>query len=311
MADTPHVFISHARGDDAFVHDLREALDDLGVSYWSDRNIRAGSRWSEEIQSALSRASMFVLVISPQFETSSNALFEAGVAVGRAKESGALIVPVLLPGAKLPPALRGYQAIQAESTDIEAFATQVRSALLEIGRRAGPIFRILRVFISSPADTIVERELVIRVIEEINSRLGVERNVRLETNSWEYFPASSLSPQQIVEKAIRDVDVFLLLLSARIGTMLHGMPVIETELRLAQESWRQTGRPQILCYLKTAPVKLDTVDQVEQFRRVLEFRDRLRSDRLVYEFESADDLESVVRSHLENIVESTGRLIGS
>lgn len=311
MADTTQVFISHARDDDTFVHDLIQALDKQGVPHWSDRNLRPGARWSEEIESAISRASMILLIISQQFETSKYALFEAGMAVGRAKESGALIVPILLPGAKLPPALRGYQAIQAESTDTEALAKQLQSAIFRMGSRVEPVFRTLRLFISSAADTKVERELVIRVVEEINARLGVEKHVLLKTIMWESFSASWLSPQHTVEEAIKDVDVFLLLLSARIGTVLEGVPFIEKELQLAQENWRQTGRPQILCYLKTAPVKLDTIDQVEQYRHVLEFRDRLRSDRLVYEFESTDDFESVLRNHLVNIVESTGRLTGS
>ena len=310
MADTAHVFISHATGDDAFARDLRQALNERGVQLWSDQNIEGGSQWWDEIESALNRASMYVLVISPQFETSKDALFEAGVAVGRARESGALIVPVLLAGAKLPPALRGYHAIHAESTDIKALATQLRSAIFKIGSRAGPVVRKLRLFISSGSDTVVERELVIRIVEEINARLGVERHVLIETMMWEHLSASSQSPQQVVEEAIRDVDVFLLLLSARIGAVFEGVPIIEKELQLAQENWKQIGRPQILCYFKTGPVKLDTVDQLEQYRQILEFRDRLRSDRLVYEFESTDDLESVVRNQLENIVESTGRLMG-
>ena len=72
------------------------------------------------------------------------------------------------------------------------------------------------------------------------------------------------------------------------------------------ENWKRTGQPQILCYLKMAPVRLQSVDQVEQLRRVLEFRDRLRSDGLVYEFESLDDLERAVRLHLTNIITSAG-----
>lgn len=311
MANTAQVFISHTKDDSAFVHSLTQALDEQGVRYWSDRSLKPGSRWLDEIESAISGASIFVLVISPRFETSEYALFETGFAVTRARESGAVIVPVLLPGATLPAALRGYQAIRAESANVEAIAAQLRSVVARVEKGDEPVFRQVRLFISSPADSVAERELVIRIVDDVNASLGIRKHVQFQRVTLESFPSTPLSAQDILEDSLRDVDVLVLLLSARIGSIVEGVPTIEAELRLAQDKWTRTGRPQIFCYLKTAPVKLDSVAQVDQFRRVLEFRDRLRSERLVYEFESASDLERAVRTHLANVIESTGRLASS
>ena len=40
-----HIFISHATADDAFVRDLRQALQSLGLSVWVDsRNLRGSDK---------------------------------------------------------------------------------------------------------------------------------------------------------------------------------------------------------------------------------------------------------------------------
>jgi hypothetical protein len=60
------LFISHSTSDDAFVHDLREALTDHGHDGWIDsRELRAGDPLWPEIQKAIDEASTYAIVISP------------------------------------------------------------------------------------------------------------------------------------------------------------------------------------------------------------------------------------------------------
>lgn len=104
------------------------------------------------------------------------------------------------------------------------------------------------------------------------------------------------------------MDIFLLIIGARLGTPVgdgRGSGT-EEEFRIAVENSRHTGRPQVLCYLKTAPVQVSSVEQVEQLRRVMEFRDRLLKDGIVYQFESLADLEYAVRQHLTKIIALEG-----
>src|SRR5215831_16014804 len=115
MASVPQeLFISYSRTDDEFVRRLQHELDLQGVRYWSDRKIRAGSLWIDEIETAMNRASVFVLVISQSFRASEYAQLEAGIAVSHAQQSRARVVPILLRGASLPAALRGFNALRAD-----------------------------------------------------------------------------------------------------------------------------------------------------------------------------------------------------
>lgn len=307
------LFISYSRADVALARGLMRELDAQGVPYWSDRKIEGGALWIDEIESAIKRASVFVLLISPNFLASEYALFEAGIAVGRAHESGARIVPILLPGASLPPVLRGYQALRADSMTVEDVATQLKAVASTVDRKPERVSKELRVFVSSPADVTAERECVSRIVDELNASVGAAEGVTLLRYTWENTlpPVGTRSIEATISEALAHVDIFLLILGARLGKP-NGVgrgSGTEEEFRMAVENSKHTGRPQVLCYLKTAPVQLTSVDQAEQLRRVLEFRDRLRNDLLVYEFESLDDLERAVRHNLTRIILSErGRL---
>ena len=98
-----HVFISHATADDAFVHDLRLALEGLGHAVWVDsRNLRGGDVLAEEIEAAIRDASGFVAVLSPQTVNSSWVKKEIDLAqaVQSERPDDYRLLPLLLPGMK-------------------------------------------------------------------------------------------------------------------------------------------------------------------------------------------------------------------
>jgi hypothetical protein len=62
-----HIFISHATGDDAFVRELRLALEALNLPVWSDsRNLRGGDKLAPEIEKAIEEARYVIVVLSPK-----------------------------------------------------------------------------------------------------------------------------------------------------------------------------------------------------------------------------------------------------
>jgi internalin A len=65
------VFISYCHDDkrllDQLLKHLKPYLRTGAVSAWSDRQIASGSRWFEEIQTALARTRVAVLLVSPGF----------------------------------------------------------------------------------------------------------------------------------------------------------------------------------------------------------------------------------------------------
>ena len=64
-------FISYAHDDHAVFGRLRTHLrsteQKFGLSLWHDKGIKAGQHWNKEIEEAIARASVFILLVSPAF----------------------------------------------------------------------------------------------------------------------------------------------------------------------------------------------------------------------------------------------------
>ncbi len=97
-----HVFISHSSRDDAFVKELRQALEGLGVTAWVDsRELSGGSKLAPEIDEAIEQARQFVAVISPHTVNSPwvrKEIHKALEVKRRRGDEGYRVVPLLLPG---------------------------------------------------------------------------------------------------------------------------------------------------------------------------------------------------------------------
>jgi TIR domain len=96
------LFLSHASADDAFVAELRKALEPLQLPVWVDsRKLRGGSRLAPEIATAIEEARHFVVVLSPNTVNSPWVRREIQKALKIEKSRKAdeyRVIPLLLPG---------------------------------------------------------------------------------------------------------------------------------------------------------------------------------------------------------------------
>ena len=80
------VFISHSAADAATAKAVAQALHTAGVSTFLDiEQISSGDNWREDILAQLETASIYLLLVSPDYVKSSWSQFEIGVAVARAR----------------------------------------------------------------------------------------------------------------------------------------------------------------------------------------------------------------------------------
>lgn len=112
-----YVFISYSHKDSRFLNQLLahiKPLERVGlVSKWSDRQIVPGSQWYEEIQSALGRSKIAIMMVSSDFLASDFIHeHELGPLLKEAEKGGVKIlwIPVRACAYKLTP-LKNYQAV--------------------------------------------------------------------------------------------------------------------------------------------------------------------------------------------------------
>lgn len=101
MSMPPVVFVSYSHADELWKKRLLRHLRVLElegyISTWTDREIEGGADWESKIQGVLERASLTVLLVSPDFLTSH---FIRGTEVPRLLQrrvaEGLLIYPILV-----------------------------------------------------------------------------------------------------------------------------------------------------------------------------------------------------------------------
>ncbi len=167
--------------------------------------------------------------------------------------------------------------------------------------------QLIKIFLASPGDVAEERNAVEQVIETINRNLGSEKRVRLETVRWEKdtYPLLGSDAQNVVNRQIAgagmsDCDLFIGIMWNRFGrpTPRAGSGT-EEEFNTALESFKNTGRPEIMFYFNQAPANINTVEAIEQKRKVIEFRNKLQDEGLIAHYSGLQEFKDLLRNHLE------------
>lgn len=134
------VFISYSHKDAVWLERLQVHLKPLEreglIDRWDDTGIRAGAKWHEEIEKALSSAKVAVLLISADFLASDFiAEKELPPLLEAAKEGGALILPIIVsPSRFLKTNLAQFQAVNSPHKPlIKLSPGEQEQKLVEVG----------------------------------------------------------------------------------------------------------------------------------------------------------------------------------
>jgi len=160
----------------------------------------------------------------------------------------------------------------------------------------------IRVFVALPSDVTEERHLLGKVVEELNRGMGSELDVTLELVRWETHASPDMGrPQEIINRQVGPYDIFIGMMWRRFGTPTGVADSgTQEEFESAFLSWKTTGQPRIMFYFNQAPYTLQTSVEVDQVRRVLEFRDQIPG--LYWQYTSANEFEDRAREHLTKAV---------
>jgi hypothetical protein len=156
-------FISYPRGDAEFALQLARDLKSAGFQIWLDQlDIPAGSRWDSEVQIALAKCAIFMVILTPEAMDSQTVNDEIGYAI----DSGKRILPVLLQPCNIPFRLRRFQYADFTALDydlgVETVSKLLRSLVNEATTPKRPAFHAQEVAPQQPAS--IERESIFRRI---------------------------------------------------------------------------------------------------------------------------------------------------
>lgn len=157
-----------------------------------------------------------------------------------------------------------------------------------------------RLFVASPGDVAAERQTLERVVREINQTHGEPLEYTIELLRWEtHAGPSGGRPQAVINDQIPEYDIFVGLMWRRFGTPtgVAGSGT-EEEYRLAYKAWERNNKMPLMFYFCQKPFMPKRLDEIEQVKQVLLFREELERKALVWEYESSRKFEDEIRKHL-------------
>lgn len=165
------------------------------------------------------------------------------------------------------------------------------------------------VFISSPSDVAVERDIVQEAIEQINQINGSREGFLLNPISWEKDVSSQIGshPQKIINEQIGDeYDIFVGILCSRFGQETESYNSgTEEEFFRAYERYDSAKKiPEILFYFKD-PRRSELPIDPEHLLKVSKFKKKIGSLGIYEDFDSPETLKTKV---IKALVKALDRL---
>jgi len=158
----------------------------------------------------------------------------------------------------------------------------------------------LRVFVASPGDVSLEREMLCTVVDELNEEIDPPKDWSLEAVRWQTHAAPGAGrPQAVINEQIGGYDVFVGIMWRRFGTPTGvAASGTEEEYQIAYQKWQSNPGLVLMFYFCEAPFYPTTVDELEQMKRVLLFRQDLEGKGLAWKYGSSDEFAGDIRKHL-------------
>ena len=154
-----------------------------------------------------------------------------------------------------------------------------------------------------------ERKKVALVVDELNRRVAPSRGYRLSLWRWETDARPGLhpeGPQGLIDERmeIEHADIVVGIFWKRFGTPTsEARSGTEHELRKAWAAFGRNHRPDVMVYFSQKPAAPQTSAELEQWRRVLEFREEMPFQQLWWSYKTLNEFERLVRGHLEDVIE--------
>jgi len=160
----------------------------------------------------------------------------------------------------------------------------------------------LRIFLASPSDVDVERNIVPMLVDELQRTIGDILEVDLELVRWEThsWPDVGDDAQDVINKQIGEYDIFIGIMWKRFGTPTkRASSGTGEEFERAYEYFKNYHRPKIMFYFRTTPFFTKDIKEWSQFSKVIKYRRKLQQlGVFVWEYDEPLEFERRVREHL-------------
>jgi formylglycine-generating enzyme required for sulfatase activity len=254
-----HIFISYSTNDAAFARHLRELLEMQGFEVWRDQeNVKAGDKWWEKIEEAISSCSAFIVIVSPSARQS----HWVGPEVLIAKNHEKKILPILIEGHPWSLLLNIHH--EDMKLGLEAkLSPRFLNALDEVAPRRKPRVAFVG---ASPSARIPHLPLLDEKEDEVTTKpsiVALRQHLEKQQNDEPKASETKSGPEPAAPKRSRILVmiavIVVVVVSTILGRTLQAMSdsshlATETALAIAQLQTAETPRSTDLSTVTASPV---------------------------------------------------------
>ena len=162
--------------------------------------------------------------------------------------------------------------------------------------------KIVKCLVASPGDTKSEREICIKVFEELNKGIGNSFGFLVEKRMWEYNTRPSFgeySQAVVSEQLGDDYDLFIGIMNNKFGTETKNAGSgTEEEFNNAYERIAKKENIDIMFYFNDEPIKKSEII-TDEINKISAFKKKIADLGSYYwTYDGPSDFENVFRSHL-------------
>ena len=160
----------------------------------------------------------------------------------------------------------------------------------------------ISIFLASPGDVDIERQIVEETIDELNQTWAKPNNYTIHLENWEKssYPALGDDAQEAINRQLDfDFDIFICVFWKRIGTKTKRADSgsIE-ELEIALDMHKRGEQIEVMAYFKDEPISPS--EFTEQVIKVNSLRERFKTLGLYHTFSSSEQFKKMFRLSLSN-----------
>lgn len=226
-------FISYARADEDAAKRLANELTQRGIQVRSmDNLVSPGESWVPELQNAIAKSDLFLVLVSPQSEHSPWIATETAFAVSQAQKGRPRVVPVLLSRKAKPPLLA--QHVQGiELFDEQRWQRQlddlVESLRRESGRQRDQKAEALKAELQylGPSREALEKEMEAQAYR----REANQRDV------WASMIAAGLAAFLLVAMSLATLQIFHVVKTVSRWILPYGLGVLASAIAFSLSAW--------------------------------------------------------------------------
>lgn len=161
----------------------------------------------------------------------------------------------------------------------------------------------VRVFVATPGDVSKERDIVRELLEDFDLMFEGLAAINIRFVGWETVVPSLGRAQELINKNLRRADIFVGIMWNRFGSATGKFESgTEDEFNIAFDLWKARGVPWVIFYFSDMPSVLNSAEETDQRKKVLEFKKMVQQQGLTDSYSDINEFRRKVLRHLGHVI---------